>query len=107
MQFAAIEARLEDLIDPLLALHTALADELIADDQCVKMMPVAVEFKVGTIHPGEDELFDLIGVHHRVQPLNFQPRRRSSSVSKETAAKQTTTTLRLFSGETSETPKKP
>ena len=90
----------------LLTLHAVLADEFGADDKGREMLAVAIEFKVFAGHAGKDELFDLFGVH-RVQALSFQPRFSRCSVSRDTAAKQATTTARLVSGATSETPKKP
>lgn len=106
MQFAGCELVLERPVDMLLALHAVFAGELGADDERLEMLAIAIEFKVFARHPGKDELFDLFGVH-RVQALNFQPRFSKLSVSSDAAVKQATTTIRLTSGATSETPKKP
>ena len=106
MQLPGGELFLEYPIDVLLALYAVLAGEFGADHEGLKMLAVAIESEVLASHAGQDELFDLFGVH-RVQALSFQPRFSRFSVSRDTAAKQATTTIRLTSGATSETPKKP
>ena len=90
----------------LLTLHAVLADEFGANDKGREMLAVAIEFKVVADHAGAYKFFDLFGMH-RVQALSFQPRFNRCSVNRETAAKQAATTVRLLSGATSETPKKP
>ena len=107
MKFAGIEFCLENFVHMLLTLHAIFADEFGADNEGGEMLAVAVEFEMVAVHPGEDELLDLFGMHHGVQPLSFQPRLRSCSVSPVTAAKQAKTAPKLSSGDTSETPKKP
>ena len=106
MQFAGRKLVLERLIYVLLTLYAIFASELGADDERLEMLAIAIKFKVVTGHPGKNELFDLFGMH-RVQALNFQPCFSNPSVNSDTAAKQATTTIRLSSGATSETPKKP
>src|SRR5574343_290965 len=106
MQLPGVEFILQNLVYMLLALHAVLADELAAHDDGLEMMAIAVERQVFAGHAGEDELLDLVRVHH-VQPLSFQPRFSRLSVSTDTAAKQAKTTARLVCGATSETPKKP
>jgi len=90
----------------LLALHAALAGKFIAHYGRHKVLAVTIEFEVFAGHASEYQLLDLFRVHH-VQPLNFQPCFNRRRVSMDTAAKQATTTARLISGATSETPKKP
>lgn len=106
MQFAGRQLVPERLVDTLLALHAVLAGEFGADHEGLEVLAVAIEFQVFAGHAGKDELFDLFGVH-RVQALSFQPRFNRCNVSSDTATKQATTTARLLSGATSETPKKP
>ncbi len=106
MQLTRIESLLQYFVHMLLALHAVLAGKLIAHHGRLEMLTIAIELEVLADHAGEDELLDLFGVHH-VQPLSFQPRFSRRRVSMDTAAKQVTTTARLVSGATSETPKKP
>lgn len=106
MQFAGRQLGLQRLINALLALDAALAGEFVADDGRLEVLAIAVEFEVFANHPGKDELLDLVGVHLR-QFLSFQPRFSRCSVRNDTTEKQATTTVRLVSGGTSETPKKP
>ncbi len=98
---------LQGLIDALLALHAILAGEFGTDHDRFEVVSVAVEGKVLAVHPGADDLFYLVGVHHVVQALSFQPCFSRRRVSRDTAVKQARTTARLVSGATSETPKKP
>jgi len=106
MQLPGGELFLEGLIDALLALDTALADKLGTDNERLEMLAVTVQREMLAGHAGEYEFLDMVG-KHRVQALSFQPRLSRLNVSSETAAKQATTTSRLVSGGTSETPKKP
>ena len=106
MQFPGGQLFLQGLVNTLLALHTILADEFAAYDDGLEMLAVTVEFEVVAVHAGEDELLDVFGMH-RIQALSFQPRFSRLSVPQDTTAKQATTTSRLVSGATSETPKKP
>jgi len=106
VQLAARKLCLERLINTLLALHAVQAGELGADDQRLEVLAVAVEFELLAGHAGTDKLLNMFRIHFG-QALNFQPRFSKLSVSKDTAAKQATTTARLNSGATSETPKKP
>jgi len=105
MQLPGSELFLESLIDALLPLDTIFAAELGTDDQRLEMLSIAVQGEMFAGHAGEDEFFNLVGVH--CQALSFQPRWSRRSVSSEMAVKQATTTSRLVSGATSETPKKP
>ena len=106
MQLARIELFLQCLINALLPLHAILAGEFGTDDQSLEMLSIAIQRQVIAGHASENELLDLIRVH-MAQALNFQPRRSKFSVNNDTAARQATTTSKLFSGGTSETPKKP
>ena len=106
MQFPGCELFLEGLVHALLALDAALSGKLSADNQRFKMLPIAIQGEMFAVHASEYELFDLIGVHW-CQALSFQPRFNRFSVPQDTTAKQATTTIRLCSGATSETPKKP
>lgn len=106
MQLARVELFLEYFVHVLLTLHAALAGKLIAHHSRHEMLAVTIEFEVFAGHAGEYQLLDLFRVHH-VQPLNFQPSFNRRNVSMDTATKQATTTARLISGATSETPKKP
>jgi len=106
MQLAGCQLFLQGLVHTLLTLHAVLADKLAADNDGLKVLAVAVEFEKIAGHTGQDQLFDSFGVH-RIQALSFQPRFNRLSVPQDTTAKQATTTIRLVSGATSETPKKP
>lgn len=106
MQLAGRQLFLESLIHPLLPLHTVFPDELAAHNDRLKMLAIAIEFEKITGHAGQDQLFDMFRMH-RIQALSFQPRFSRLSVPQDTTAKQATTTIRLTSGATSETPKKP
>ncbi len=106
MQLPGIEFCLEDFVHVLLALDSALAGKFVADNQRLKVLTVTIEGEVFAGHAGANEFFDLFGMH-RVQALSFQPRFSRFSVNNDTATKQATTTVRLISGATSETPKKP
>jgi len=90
----------------LLALHAILAGEFGADDNRLEVLAVAIEFEMFAGHAGADKLLDMFRVHLG-QALSFQPRFSKPSVRMDTATKQATTTARLVSGATSETPKKP
>ena len=106
MQLPGRQFFLQGLIHALLALHTILAHELATDDDSLEMLAVAIQFEIIAGHAGQDELLDMFGIH-RGQALSFQPRFNRLSVPQDTSAKQATTTIRLYSGATSETPKKP
>ena len=106
MQFPGIQLFLQGLIHALLTLHAVLPDKFLTYYQGLKMLAIAIKFKLFTGHAGKDEFLDMVGMHH-VQPLSFQPRFSRLNVAMDTAVKQATTTARLISGATSETPKKP
>ena len=106
MQLPGRQFFLQGLIHALLALHTILAHELATDDDGLEMLAVTIQFEIIAGHAGQDELLDMFGIH-RGQALSFQPRFNRLSVPQDTSAKQATTTIRLYSGATSETPKKP
>jgi len=106
MQFPGIQFFLQGLIHALLTLHAALPNKFLTYNQGLKMLAIAIKFKQVTGHAGKDKFLDMVGMHH-VQPLSFQPRFSRFKVTTDTAAKQVTTTARLISGATSETPKKP
>ena len=106
MQFPGGQLFLQGLVNTLLALHTILADELATHDDGLEMLAVAIQFEIIAGHAGQDELLDVFGIHLG-QALSFQPRFNRLSVPQDTSAKQATTTIKLLSGATSETPKKP
>lgn len=106
MQLAGGQFFLQGFIHALLTLHTVLPDEFATHDDSLEMLAVAIEFEKIAGHTGQDQLLDMFGVHLG-QALSFQPRFSRLSVPQDTTAKQATTTSRLVSGATSETPKKP
>ncbi len=106
MQLTRVEFFLQYFVHMLLTLNAALASKFSTYHRRLEMLTIAIEVEIFAGHASENKLLDLFGVHH-VQPLSFQPRLSRRRVSMDTAAKQATTTARLVSGATSETPKKP
>lgn len=65
VQFSAVKVRAQDLIDPLLPLHTALAAEFGTDDQRFEMVAVAGDLQMLAWQAVGNDLLDLCGVDHR------------------------------------------
>jgi hypothetical protein len=65
----------------LLALHAVLADKFALTMMASKCWPSPSRDEVFAGHAGEDELLDLVGVHH-FQALSFQPRFSRFSVTR-------------------------
>ena len=63
MQLASRKLFFESLINPLLALDAILANKFATHDDGLKMLAVAVQFEIVAGHAGQDELFDMFGVH--------------------------------------------
>jgi hypothetical protein len=68
MQFAGIEARLENGIDALLALHSVKTGKFATDDDSGEMMAVTFDGKVLAREAGSNPGFNLFGVEHGVGP---------------------------------------
>jgi hypothetical protein len=60
--------RAQYLIHPLLALNTAFADKLGADNHCLEVMAIAFDLQVFAGQTRGDKFLDLLRVHHGSVP---------------------------------------
>jgi len=63
MQLPGSELFLEGLIDALLPLDATHPGKFRTNDESLEMLAVAIQGEMLTGHAGENEFFDLIGVH--------------------------------------------
>ena len=97
------------LVNPLMALHAALAREFLTHHHCLKMPAVAAHAEICGIHAlmlclmlsGVTIL--IIHTHRR----NLYPDRNNANVSPASATKHPPTTTRLNQGDMSDAPKNP